>query len=163
MTIVISSVLLMSKQETSRILVPIQSAANSNQVMAPPVETPKDSHMPKLAVSSVVHALVPRPVMPGSPGTACCVPVVLWGMLLVVFFSLRYQANQTLNPMLAFGHLAMGASLSSFFPFFFCFLNLFYVIAACSNFTHACPNTAAIKSIKLLGIKQNEKASLMMC
>lgn len=100
MTIVISSVLLMSKQETVRILDPIQSAADSNQVMAPPIETPKDSHMPKLAVSSVVHALVPRPAKPGSPGTACCVPVVLWGMLLMVFFSLRYQANQTLNPCL---------------------------------------------------------------
>lgn len=42
------------------------------------------------------------------------------------------------------------------------FFLVFYMIAACSNFTHACPNTAAITSIKLLGIKQNEKASLMM-
>lgn len=82
MTVVISSVLLMSKQETSRILDPIQSAADSNQVMAPHKEPPKDSHVPKLAISSMVHALVPRPVVPGSPGTACCVPVVLWGMLL---------------------------------------------------------------------------------
>lgn len=81
-TIVISSVLLMSKQETSRILDPLQSAADSNQVMAPHVEPPKDSHVPKLAISSVVQALVPRPVMPGSSGTAYCVPVVLWGMLL---------------------------------------------------------------------------------
>lgn len=80
-TIVIFSVLLMSKEETSRILDPIQCAANSNQVMAPHVQPPKDSLVPKLAISSMVYALMPRPVMPGSPGTACCVPVVLWGML----------------------------------------------------------------------------------
>lgn len=81
-TIVILSLLLMSKQETSRILGPIQSAADSNQDMAPHVQPPKDSHVPVLAISSMGHALVPRPVMPGSPGTACCVPVLLWGMLL---------------------------------------------------------------------------------
>lgn len=81
MTVVIFSGLLMSEQETSRILDPIQSAADSNQVMAPHKQPPKDSHVPKLAISSMAHALMPRPVMPGSPGTACCVSVVLWRML----------------------------------------------------------------------------------
>lgn len=154
MTIVISSVLLMSKQETSRILDPIQSAADSNQVMAPHMEPPKDSHVLKLAVSSVVHALVPRLPWHSLLCTCCAMGnAALKGDGGLFSQKPGKSSSESHACLWSFSYL-VTAFLSSF---------LFYVIAACSNFTHACPNTAAITSIKLLGIKQNEKASLLMC
>lgn len=103
----------------------VSRSDNLNQVTTPHVQPPKDSHVPKLAVSSMVHALMPKPGRPGYPGTACCVLVVVWrmlhGKLKSCSFPLASQRPHKSNSMSHACFLTFTYPVGGFYLFFFFF------------------------------------------
>lgn len=129
-----------SRQETSRILDLVQSAANSNQATGDTSWTATQG-FPCASVSNF-KCVTPSYAKASLAWVPCHSLLCTCSAALKVFSSLASQRPCKWNFQ---SHACLWPCI---YPvgvvFIFVFLFLI-VIASCSNFTHACPNTAAIK------------------